>query len=242
VTDYVRHNRRFWDEDADDYQAVHGDALADVPRAWGAWRIPEDELDVLGDVRGLDVLELGCGAARWSASLAPRGARPIGLDLSASQLRHARAARIPLVLANGEQTPFADESFDIVFSDHGVLSFCDPARSVPEAARLLRRGGLLAFCHTTALRILCDDGKRLTKKLQRNYFDMHRFDWEGEGTIDFEIPTGEWIRLFRANDLVIEDLIELRPPEDATTTYKEYITLKWARNWPGEQIWKVRKG
>jgi SAM-dependent methyltransferase len=197
---------------------------------------------VLGDVNGLDVLELGCGAARWAAALAPLGARPVGLDLSASQLRHARTTGVPLVLANGEQAPFADASFDIVFCDHGAMSFCDPAPSVSEAARLLRDGGLLAFCHTTALRILCDDGKRLTKKLQRGYFDMRRFDWEGEGTIDFEIPTGEWIRLFRANGLQVEDLIELRPSEDATTTYTDYITLKWARNWPGEQIWKARKG
>ena len=56
------------------------------------WRIPESELAVLGDVAGLDVLELGCGAAQWSVALAGRGARVTGLDLSEEQLRQAREA------------------------------------------------------------------------------------------------------------------------------------------------------
>jgi SAM-dependent methyltransferase len=47
---------------------------------------PEEELGLLGDVRGLDVLELGCGTAYWSAWLQRRGARPIGLDLTSAQL------------------------------------------------------------------------------------------------------------------------------------------------------------
>jgi hypothetical protein len=55
------------------------------------------------------------------------------------------------------------------------------------------------------------------------------------------LPYGEWIRLFRANGLVVEDLVELRPPEGATTTYTEFTSYEWARRWPAEQIWKVRK-
>ena len=54
------------------------------------WQIPEAELQVLGDVSGKDVLELGCGAAQWSISLAGLGARPVGLDLTPRQLEHAR--------------------------------------------------------------------------------------------------------------------------------------------------------
>jgi hypothetical protein len=54
------------------------------------------------------------------------------------------------------------------------------------------------------------------------------------------LPYGEWIRLFRANGLEIEDLIELRAPEDGTTTY-DYAPRDWARAFPGEHIWKVRK-
>src|SRR3954470_14159935 len=155
--DHERRNREFWDADADDYQAVHGDALAAAPKAWGVWRIPDTELGVLGDVTGLDVLEYGCGAAQWSIALASDGARVVGLDQSGAQLGHARtrvrAAGVPvaLVCAAGEHVPLADATFDVVFGDHGAMSFCDPATSVPEVARVLRPGGRLVFAHCTPL-------------------------------------------------------------------------------------------
>jgi hypothetical protein len=44
--------------------------------AWGIFNVPESQLGVLGEVRGLDVVELGCGTAYFSAWLARRGARP----------------------------------------------------------------------------------------------------------------------------------------------------------------------
>jgi SAM-dependent methyltransferase len=241
-TDYERHNRSFWDADADAYQALHDRTLRGAPLAWGVWRIPESELGVLGDLAGLEVLELGCGAAQWSIALEARGVRCVGLDLSLAQLRHARAGMDRLVLASANATPLRAASFDVVFCDHGALSFCDPDVVIPEVARILRPGGLLAFCHSSPLLVVCDDGKRVTRKLRRDYFGMRRFDWQGEGTIDFQLEQGAWIRVFRAHGFVVEDLIELRAPEGATTTYREYVDPDWARRWPAEQIWKVRKG
>ena len=41
--------------------------------------------------------------------------------------------------------PLADSSFDLVFCDHGAMSFCDPAVTLPEVARLLRPGGRFVF-------------------------------------------------------------------------------------------------
>jgi hypothetical protein len=52
---------------------------------------------------------------------------------------------------------------------------------------------------------------------------------------------GDWIRLFLANGLRVVDLLELRPPANAWTTYLTYAPPEWARRWPAEQIWKVEK-
>src|SRR5665811_2471242 len=99
----------------------------------------------------LDILELGCGAAQWSIALALRGARPVGLDLSERQLEHARrlmaeaGVDFPLVHASAEAVPLPDATFDIVFCDFGAMTFADPYRTVPQATRLLRPGGLFAF-------------------------------------------------------------------------------------------------
>jgi hypothetical protein len=68
---------------------------------------------------------------------------------------------------------------------------------------------------------------------------MHVID-DGERT-SFQLPYGEWIRLFRANGFVIEDLIEPRPGSLATSTYNSAEALAWARRWPAEAIWRVRK-
>jgi SAM-dependent methyltransferase len=243
-TDYERRNRAFWDADADDYQARHGAVLDRMPKAWGVWRIPEHALGALGDTEGLDVLELGCGAAQWSIALAAEGVRCVGLDQSRSQLRHARAGgtrALPLVCASGEHVPFATESFDVVFCDHGAMSFCDPFRAVPEVARVLRGGGRFVFAHTTPWWYLAWDPKRdrISRKLHEPYFGMRVFD-SVEGTIDFHLTHGEWIRLFRTHGFVVEDLIELQAPEGAATTY-EGFDAQWASKWPAEQVWKLTK-
>jgi SAM-dependent methyltransferase len=244
------HNRRFWDDDADAYQDVHGTRLRDAARAWGVWRVPESRLQIFGAVDGSDVLELGCGAAQWSTALAASGARVVALDQSHEQLAHARRAvteaeldaRVALVLASATAVPVADASFDIVFCDHGAMSFCDPVRSVPEVARLLRPGGLLAFCAIAPLLYLTYDPSRdrQTRRLRQRAFGRRRWQF-GSGTSDYCISTGEWLRLFRANGLVAEDLVELRAPKGATTTFDDVVPYRWARRWPAEQIWKVRK-
>jgi hypothetical protein len=59
-------------------------------------------------------------------------------------------------------------------------------------------------------------------------------------SVEWQLTYGDWIRLFRSSGFVIEDLIELRPGERASTTYTTYAPLDWARDFPGEHIWKVR--
>jgi SAM-dependent methyltransferase len=248
MSGHERRNRAFWDADAHDYQAVHGELLAAHPKAWGVWRIPESELAVLGDVVGADVLEFGCGAAQWSLALAHDGARMVGLDQSRAQLAHARAlmreagVEFPLLCASGESVPLASESFDVVFCDHGAMSFCDPERTVPEAARLLRAGGTFAFCVTHPLVYLTWDRKheKQSKRLYMDYADLGCVDL-GDGTVDWVTPPGRWIELFRTNGFEVETLLELSPPPDATTTYDEFIPTAWAQRWPGEQIWRARR-
>ena len=247
LTEHARKNRVHWDAESDDYEARHAAQLERAPCAWGVWSIPESELNVLGDVRGKDVLEFGCGAARWSIALARLGARCVGLDNSARQLEHARrlmgeaGVAFPLVHASAEAVPLPDASFDVVFCDHGAMSFADPLRTVPEAARLLRPGGLLAFSAETPLHFICwdDETNAVSEQLRSNYFERTSAA-DDESTV-FSLPYGEWIRLFRRNGFTIEDLIELRPPPDAASTYNEFVPRGWARRWPAEQIWRVLK-
>ncbi len=163
ISEQALRNRAHWDAQADDYQRRHGPQLNVDELVWGSFSVPEATVGALDEVSGKDVLELGCGAAQWSIALARRGARPVGLDNSQRQLEHARrlmaeaGVEFPLVHASAEDVSLPDSSFDLVLSDHGALSWCDPRGAVPEAARLLRPGGLFLFNVSSPLLRVCWD-------------------------------------------------------------------------------------
>ena len=216
---------------------------------WGIWRIPDAELGVIGDVEGLDVVELGCGTAYVSAWLAKRGARPVGVDITPAQLETARRCmretgiEFPLVEVDGGATGLPDESADLVISEYGASIWVDPYRFVPEAARLLRPGGRLVFMVNSTISILCapDDEDRVTTTLQRPQRGLRRLDWGEEG-VDFQIPHGERIDVLRTNGFDIERLLELYAPDGAVQhEYYGFVDVEWARQWPAEEIWVARK-
>jgi len=254
TTEHVRKNREHWEHEAVEYQQRNRAQLNRWDRlGWGVFDILEDEIHALGDVEGARALELGCGACQFGIKVAMRGAAVTGLDFSIAQLQQAGAhfeesgVRVPIVQANGERIPFRDGSFDLVFCDHGVMGFADPFLTVPEVARVLREGGRFAFNGTTPwIWVAWGDQEEdlpASREMRSDYYGMRSIDvadpsWR---TTEFQLTYGDWIRLFRANDLVVEDLIELRPPADATTTYDDYAPLEWARAFPAEHIWKVRK-
>lgn len=248
MTDPTEYNQASWNAESDSYQERHTGFISFERLAWGVWQIPEEEVRALPSVDGRDVLELGCGACQWSIALALRGARVTGLDFSSRQLTHARrlmaeaGVDFPLVCASAEDVPLPDASFDLVFCDHGAIGFTRPERSVAEAARLLRPGGHLVFSGNSPIVELCwpDDAEGPGETLVRDYFTMREIH-EPDGPISFQVPYGEWIRVFASNGLCLEDLIELRPPADAVSTYRSEQSREWARRWPMDQIWRLRK-
>ena len=234
-------NEQFTDEDA--HRAWAAGELT-----WGLFGVPERDLVVLGDVRGLDVVELGCGTAYLSAQLARRGARPVGLDLTPAQLATARRCQerfgpvFPLIEANAERVPLASASFDLVVSEYGASVWCDPERWVAEAARLLRPGGRLVFLTNSVLATLCvpEEEGVAQDHLLRPQRGLHRVEWPGGG-VEFHPSHGEWVRVLGANGFVVQALHELYAPADAAThRYYGIATAEWASRWPVEDLWAAR--
>ena len=243
-------NRELWTKTNAEY--TDGKALAAWQRepSWGIWHIPDRELEVFGDVDGLDVVELGCGTAYVSAWLAKRGARPVGVDITPAQLETARRMQrehgleFPLVEADGGATGLPDASADLVVSEYGASIWVDPYRWIPEAARLLRPRGRLVFLCNSTLVILCspdDPEAAAVETLQRPQFGMHRFQWSEDDGVEYHLSHADWIRLLRANGFEILDLIEIQAPDDAEThEFYAYVTAEWAKQWPCEDIWVCR--
>jgi SAM-dependent methyltransferase len=248
LDDSLERNIRIWSGDEEFLVESGRRAWASTEPSWGVWAVLERDVGVLPDVVGKDVVELGCGTAYWSAWLARRGAFVVGVDPTPAQLDRARRFQaefdldFPLVEAPAEEVPLDDASFDLAFSEYGASIWADPYRWIPEAARLLRPGGQLLFLCNSTLVILCspDTEDPATESLQRPQFGMHRFDqWDG---VEFHLAHGDWIRLLRANDFELEDLIELQAPADAEMNpHYDFVSVEWGRRWPAEEIWLARK-
>jgi SAM-dependent methyltransferase len=235
-------NEQFTDADADEQWATDG-------IRWGLFRRPDAELGLLGDVRGLDVVELGCGTAFLSASLARAGARPVGVDLSPAQLATARRCQarhqldFPLVEADAGRVPLRTGSFDLVVSEYGAAPWCDPAAWLAEAARLLRPSGRLVFLTHSVTVALCvpDEGGVAGDHLLRGQRDVARVQWQGGG-IEHHPSHSDWIRLLRANGFEVDALHELFPPADADQrNLYDIVTGEWAARWPAEDAWVAHR-
>jgi SAM-dependent methyltransferase len=250
LPEHVRRNRAMWDDWAKKYAAAGERAWAENAPRWGIWQVPETELRMLAnDLAGKDVIELGCGTAYVSSWLARRGARVVGIDNSQAQLDTARRLQLehgvefPLIHGNAEEVPWPDASFDFAISEYGACLWADPYRWIPEAARLLRPGGQLAFLTNSFLHMLCvpaEDGVASTDRLLRPAFGMYRVEWPGDPGVEFHLSHGDWIRLLTRSGFAVEDLIDVGPSADASTKY-QFTTLEWSRRWPCEEVWKARK-
>jgi len=217
---------------------------------WGIWRTPESELGVLGDLsalRGLDVIELGCGTAYFSAWLARLGAKPVGIDLTPTQLESARAFQrefksdFPLIEGDAQDVPLPDASFDLAISEYGASIWCDPYLWIPEAARLLKPGGKLIFLTNAALNMICSPNTGTAQeKLLRPWFGMHVFEWSSSEPVEYHLNHGDMFKLLLQTGFSVENFIEIQAPENAKTR-NEYVSAQWARKWPSEEIWVAKK-
>jgi SAM-dependent methyltransferase len=248
--DYVPQNVQIWTKSNAEHTGPRArEAWAKDEIGWGIFEIDEAELGVLGDVSGLDVIELGCGTAYFSAWLAKRGARPVGIDPTPAQLETAREMQrdfdldFPLLEGVAESVPLPDQSFDLAVSEYGASIWADPYRWIPEAARLLRPGGRLVFLRNSTLVVLC---MRLEggagERLERPQRGLCKIEWPDTKEVEFQLPHGELISLLHDSGFELDRLVELYAPEGAETHgYYDLVTAEWASKWPAEEIWTARK-
>lgn len=252
--DHVRANRAHWNATAEDWVGPGERAWAADAPFWGIWGVPEADLELLPRrMDGMRTIELGCGTGYVSGWMARRGAAATGIDASEAQLATARrlanehGVELTLVHGNAESTPFADASFDVAISEYGAAIWCDPYRWIPEAWRLLAPGGRLVFLGNHPLVAVCSPCNGATpieERLIRPYFGQHRIDWSeveiDPGGVEFSLPLEDWFALFRRSGFEVEDLREPRPAAGGSET-NFFATADWARRWPSEIVFKLRK-
>ena len=241
-------SRRHWDRDADGYQAEHGAFLGDADLLWCPEGLRESQVGLLGDVGGRVVLEVGCGAAQGSRWLAGHGARVLGLDLAAGQLRHAArlnattGTAVPLVQADAAALPLGDATVDVAFSAYGAVQFvADLAGLFAQVARVLRPGGRWVFSVTHPVRWCFPDDPGPGGLVARTpYWDRRAYvelDDDGQPAyVEHHRTVGDTVRALAAAGLTPVDLVEPEWPLGHDRPWGGWSRLR-GQVLPGSAIW-----
>jgi SAM-dependent methyltransferase len=248
----VAANSAWWDADADDYHAEHGEFLGVADFVWCPEGLREEDAGLLGDVAGRRVLEVGCGSAPCARWLSTQGASVVGLDLSTAMLRYASTAgeltgiEVPLVRGNAERLPFAAGSFDLACSAFGAVPFVASVESVfAEVSRVLRPGGAWVFAVTHPIRwIFPDDPGPDGLRVTNSYFDHTPYlevNAAGAATyVEYHRTFGDYVRALTAAGLVLLDVLEPEWPEGHTREWGQWSPLRGAL-FPGTAIFRCQK-
>jgi SAM-dependent methyltransferase len=196
--------------------AYHGD-LGDHFALWSTKHPTNTHIDrpamlaLIGDVAGLDVLDVGCGSGFYAAAMVERGARVTGIEGSESLLRHAEQAtsgRATLVRHDLEQPlPLAEASFDVAVMALVYHHLFDRPQLLRELRRVLRPGARLLVSTTHPA------GEQ--RWLGGSYYEGGRVEAPvGEYTVKFERMTIErFVNELLDGGFVLERLLEPRPSE-----------------------------
>ncbi|WP_298459910.1 class I SAM-dependent methyltransferase [uncultured Cellulomonas sp.] len=243
--------RGWWDANAQEYLTEHGDFLGPADFRWCPEGLREADVRLLGDVPSRDVLEVGAGAGQCTRWLRSQGVRAVATDVSAGMLRSGRTldARTgvvaPAVQADARALPFADRSFDVVFTAFGALPFVpDTARVHAEVARVLRPGGRWVFAVTHPIRwAFPDDPSEHGLTAIRSYFDRRPYvETDDTGAVvyaEYHRTVGDHVADVVGAGFVLERLVEPPWPAGHTRTWGGWGPVRGSRL-PGTAIFCTR--
>lgn len=243
-------NKSSWNSQAARYQQNADFSFKVVD--YGDVRCPTDEdLNLIEDVCGKNVLELGCGGANCGIALAKKGAWMTCTDISSEQLRFAKknAERENVSIRFFESpienmTFLKDKEFDKVISMCAFQYVKDIGRVFNEVNRVLKPGGSFIFSldnpifSSIAARFLWKEDN-----LHDSYFYSGEEKWKWDNNDDFEFvtyrrPIFEYINLLVDAGFYIERFYELQINHEKPTSLEEELETKFPRS----MVFKARRG
>jgi ubiquinone/menaquinone biosynthesis C-methylase UbiE len=227
----ARAARGWWDGNATQYLAEHGEFLGPADFVWCPEGLREADAGLLGEVRGLRTLEVGSGAAQRSRWLVAQGAEALAVDLSGEMLAAAReldertGVAVPSVQADARALPLADASIDMAFTAFGAIPFVADAEQVhAEVARVLRPGGRWVFAVTHPVRwAFPDDPGQAGLTAFHSYFDRRPYvEHAADGSVAYtehHRTVADHVGQVLAAGFVLDGLVEPEWPEWLESTW-----------------------
>jgi len=194
LTESERTARQWWNNWAEYFQEEYGEDDIPIGIDFGPGAPAGDDLGLLGDLDGVDAIELGCGGGQFGIAVSKKGADVTGVDLSAEQLAYARDLAdaheqdIEFVEASVTDMPMIpDDRYELAFSAFTLQWVEDLQACFEEAHRILKGGGRLVFSvdhpyyktvdsetHEVETSYFADDPKRVYSETFEAEMIIHR--------------------------------------------------------------------
>ncbi|MGH7881631.1 MAG: class I SAM-dependent methyltransferase [Candidatus Dormibacteraceae bacterium] len=243
---YLSLIEQYWNDHALEYCQFHPEHHdLQMHPSWGLSHIPESELCLLPSKisDGELLVDLGCGQGHDSVGFADLGYRVLGVDLSRSQISRAIPHRqVSYLVGSAECLPLPSASVSVVVSDHGAFDHSPSGPLLRETHRILVAGGTLIVCGYSPLALACFNHKsdKITSRL------INRYPCGATLSDNLIVATqhshSSWMAQFKAAGFNIDRLEEPLLPPGKRTYFDELVDEEWARSWPVDLIWVVRKG
>jgi len=241
---------RAWDKLADKWDSgytEHGDMNR-------KYVIDPTIFRLTGSVKGLSILDAGCGNGYLCRLLAKKGAKMVGIDLSRRfiEIAEQKEKETPLGIMYYIGTlcnlaMFQNETFDMIISNLAIMDVHDLEKAVNELHRILKKNGKLIFsimhpCFSSPpihgwVRMPLDSNRKedwLYWKVDR-YFERSVEIWQyldWPPTYSFHRPLSDYIKTLVRNSFTITDFEEPIPSKRAMSEHfrdfgNEYDRISW---------------
>ncbi|MGW4844883.1 class I SAM-dependent methyltransferase [Nocardia brasiliensis] len=242
--------REAWDSFASSYRDLVNIRTDKIH--YGPLGPDEDDLQLMGSLSGLAVIELGCGGGQNSVAMAHRGARVTGVDFAERQIRFARDLSIEcgveanFVLADlADLSAFPSMHWDVALSCFAIEYLSDLNQFFKDVHRMLRPGGLAVVCDLHPFVSSCDlTGVNMRSIISSvSYFNMHEvtFEWPIPGAVGvntftrFHRTFEQWFDAVAQSGLVVtavrEPRVDRRQSKDAPAYSDKTIATQYDSVW-----------
>lgn len=205
-------------------------------------------LERCGDVRGLRVLDVGCGEGRFCRKLYELGAHTVGLDPTVALLALARSRHPEGEYVEGvaEALPFEDGAFDIVVSYVTLLDMPDYRRAIAEMVRVLKPGGKILAANLNSVSSTAIRGwnKGPDDELLHMPVDNYTFEWgaivgwRGISIVNYHRPISDYMDAFLSHGLRLTAYLEPIPTPQSIDEHprlaeylrvRHFLVLEWVK-------------